>query len=303
MTELTVIFPERWISADKFEQALLRAAPTSFKCNTAITFCIPASGKVMLEAAVRLLSLANQLAAERIAVTLAFEGEQHDAMNWLNRANFFTVLSQQVDVLPYRPDPRDVQQYQGQSKNIVEFKSIGTSYNEEYVQSLPGQLTKALKAVLENYPDSKSLSDVAYLIFGELIRNVYDHSRTELDGFVAMQAYPQGKKVQVVVSDSGIGLLETLRQKVSTHLSDADLLYSLLRGSLNWSKTSGDGLRGCARGALKHQGRVDIRLATCSISLQPSSGSYEREHIRTQSNLALIKGTHICFSFPLDNSP
>ena len=301
MTELTITFPDQWINADKFEQALLwQTVPTSFEPNTAITFCIPTSGKIMVETAIRLLSLINQLAVEGVSVTLTFEGKQNEAMSWLNRANFFSVLSEQVRVLPLRPDSTAFQRYQGQSKNLVEFKSIGLSYNEQYRQSLPSQLANTLEVLMETHPDRKSFSNAAYTIFAELINNVYDHSQTILDGFAALQVYPQGKKVQVVVSDSGIGLLETLRPKVSMHLPDVDLLRLLFRGGLTWSETRGIGLHACAKKALKYHGRVDIRLATCSISLQPSSGSYEKVHL--QANLALIKGTHICFSFPLDKS-
>src|SRR5436853_3936852 len=141
MTELIVTLPEQWINADKFEQALLRqTAPTSFNGSTAIIFRVPPSCKIMVEAAVRLLSLTNQLAALGGAVTLAFEGNQNDAMSWLNRANFFAVLSEQVCVLPSRPDATIVQRYQGQSKNLVEFKSIGSSHDEESIQPLPSQL-------------------------------------------------------------------------------------------------------------------------------------------------------------------
>ncbi len=304
MTALTVTLPDGWVTADKFEQALLlQTASTSLESSTAITFCIPPPCKVMVEAAVRLLSLANQLAAEGLAVTLAFEGEHNEAMNWLHRANFFAVLSEQVGVLPSRPDATVVQQYQGQSKNLVEFKSIGSSYDEESVQPLPPQLARALGAVVETYSGHKGFTNAAHLIFGELINNVYDHSQTALPGFVAMQVYPQGNRVQVVVSDSGVGLLETFRPKVSVPLPDVDLLRSLFHGSLSWHETRGIGLSGCARNALKHQGSVGIRLATCSISLQPVSGSYEGAQIRSQQNLAKIRGTHICFSFPLDTSP
>jgi hypothetical protein len=307
MKELVVTFPEQWITAEKFEQALLRqTAPTSFESSTAITFRIPPFGKVMVEAAIRLLCLANQLAAEGVSVIMEFEGKQNDAMSWLNRANFFSVLSEQVHVLPHHPDSTVVQRYQGQSKNLVEFKSIGSSYDEQYVRSIPSQLADTLEAVLEAYPDRKSLGNATFAIFAELINNVYSHSQTVLDGFAALQVYPQGNKVQIVVSDSGVGLLETLKPKLSRvlgrNLPDEDLLRLLFHRDLAWSETRGIGLCGCAQKTLKYQGNVGLRLATYSITLQPSSGSYEKARVQYQPNLALIKGTHICFTFPLDIS-
>ncbi len=55
-----IIFPDQWINADKFEQTLRQASTNLFSSQGKITFRIPSSCKVMVDAAVRLLSLANQ---------------------------------------------------------------------------------------------------------------------------------------------------------------------------------------------------------------------------------------------------
>jgi anti-sigma regulatory factor (Ser/Thr protein kinase) len=306
MSEHIITLPDQWITADKFEQILRQTSTTTFFKSAGVIFRCTPSCRVMLEAAVRLLSLANQLVAEGIHVSIMFEGKQNKAMGYLNRANFFSLLSEQVQVLPARPDPTYVRHYQGHSKSLVEFTSIGSTYDEQ-VESIPTQLANALESAMGARPDREQLSRTAFTIFAELIANVYDHSRTSLDGFAALQVYAQGGRVQVVVSDSGIGLLETLRPKLftqtTTRLTDVELIRALFRGNLAWNRERrGMGLGGCASNALKYKGSVGIRLARCSVHLKPSHGSYETANVQYQQDLVLIKGTHICFSFPLDTS-
>lgn len=44
----------------------------------------------------------------------------------------------------------------------------------------------------------------------------FDHSDTQLDGYAALQVYPGGNKVSVAVSDSGRGIINTLRPALRT---------------------------------------------------------------------------------------
>lgn len=306
ITEHIITFPEQWITSDIFEQTLQQNSLSPFFDSASVTFRFPPSCYMMVDAAVRLLSLANQLMSERIPVTIIFENELNGVMSYLNRANFFTLLSERVRVLPARPDPAYAKRYQGQNRNLVEFKSIGFNYSD-HVASTPRQLADTLEVALEARPDRASLSSAAYTIFAELITNVHDHSQTILDGFAALQVYPQGKKVQVVVSDSGIGLLETLRPKLLTltskHFTDTELIRALFCDNLDWDKKEkGMGLSQCARTALKYKGSVGIRLGTYGVKLKPSLLGYEANDIQYQQDLFLLKGTHICFSFPLDTS-
>lgn len=301
--EHNVTFPTRWINTTQFEQALSQASTSSFSLSAGVTFHFPASCKLMVSAAVRLLSLANQLTSEGVPVTMAFEDEQNGVMGYLSRANFFTLLSKQVRILPTRPDPAYARRYHGYNKGLVEFEAISNTDSEQN-QDIPTRLADSLKIAMEMRDDHEAFSNAAFTIFGELINNIYDHSQTQLDGFAALQVYPRGDEVQVVVSDSGIGLLETLRPKLLTEtdktLSDAELIRCLFENELQWDhKGNGQGLRECARKALRYNGSVDIRQTTCSVQLRPFHGSYERVNTVYQSNLVGMKGTHVCFSFNL----
>ena len=258
---------------------------------------------MMVGAAVRLLSLANQLTSEGVPVTMMFEDEENGVMGYLSRANFFTLLSKQVRILPTRPDPAYAKRYHGYNKGLVEFEAISSTDTEQN-QDIPTRLADSLEIAMEMRHDHEAFSHAAFTIFGELINNIYDHSQTRLDGFAALQVYQRGDEVQVVVSDSGIGLLETLRPKLFTDtdktLSDAELIRCLFEDELQWDhKGNGQGLHECARRALKYNGNVDIRQATCSVQLRPSYDSYERANTVHQSNLVEMKGTHVCFSFVL----
>jgi hypothetical protein len=217
VTERIITFSDGWITTATFEHDIQHLSRMPLPQVAKIIFFFPKSCKVMVDAAVRLLSLANQLATKGREVVFIFDGEHHEAMSYLNRANFFTCLSSQVQVRPERPDSTYAKFYQGNSKNLVEFKSISPD-DSDASSSIPTQLIKALGAATAARADCHQLCQTAFTLFGELIDNIYSHSQTELDGFAAFQVYRQGKRAQVAVSDSGIGLLETFRPKLLWHI-------------------------------------------------------------------------------------
>lgn len=303
--ERLVLLPDQWTNAVALEQALQHAwreASSPLSKDTPVTFSFPPSCKVMVDVAVRLLSFANQLVAAEIPVTFVFEGKQHEAMSYLNRAYFFPLLSEQVQVLPERPDPTSALRYQGQSSRLIEFKALHPRYNEA-IETVPLQLADALETAIAMYPGSQEFEQTPYTLFSELINNVYDHSQTTLDGYAALQVYR--KRVQVVVSDSGIGLLKTLRPKLLSQetqaLEEAELLRRFLRSEFVWDdRKKGQGLQACARRSLKHWGSMDIRLETSRVFFSPARAGYERLNMQYSQGLVPLRGTHICFSFPLD---
>ncbi len=301
--ERIVLLSKGWVAGSEFEQALRQTHKidsTSLEKPESFLFRFPPSCKIMVDAAVRLLSFANQRVAQGQQVTLLFEGQRHEAMNYLNRANFFALLAEQVQVQPHRPDTSEVKRYQGQNRGLVEFRSIHPLHNQQD-DDIPGQLTKALETAMEKRPDMGYFRHTAYTTFAELVNNIYGHSQTVLSGFAALQVYQQGGRVLVVVSDSGIGLLTTLRPKLMspTPLNDTETLRQLFQGTLTWKHGgAGQGLEECGMRALKLSGSVTIRLETCSVYLTSSDSRSMRAAY--QEHLVPLAGTHICFSFPLD---
>lgn len=304
MADYTITFPDSWIDANGFERTLAQLSINSFTVQDKVTFRFCSSCKIMMDAAARLLSLANQLISTGITTQMIFDGERSDVLNYLNRANFFKLLSEDVIVSPPSTSLRNIQSFHGTNDGLVELDTVGPAESDTKPE-LISRLQKAVGAQFKDYQGVHTLEDAVFTIFSELVNNVHVHSQTELAGCAALQTYRLGKKVQIVVSDSGIGLLETLKPKIYeqdlNNVSDSELIRLLFRNQLEWeNEGKGQGLQNCIKKALKYPGKVDIRLATCGVTLQSKQGRYEMDlNTSYQLNLFHIKGTHICFTFDI----
>jgi len=67
------MFPAQWVNAGKFEKALRESGGPHDASVFEVTFYFPNGCKVMVDAAIRILSLANQLASTTRRVSLEFE--------------------------------------------------------------------------------------------------------------------------------------------------------------------------------------------------------------------------------------
>lgn len=73
--------------------------------------------------------------------------------------------------------------------------------------------------------DKADLRQYLIYLLGEIVRNIKDHSESD-HSYIAAQFYPKHKKTQVVIIDSGIGLLQSLQsryQDLKTHESAISL--------------------------------------------------------------------------------
>lgn len=296
-----VIFPGRWINVLTLDEVLSSSAgPHDPRC-TEITLRFPAGCKVMVDAGVRILSLANQLSSTGRYVTLVFEDGEAGTMGYLNRMGFFDLLSHEIKTVPERPALSGATVYGRRNINLVEFERISPDHRDE---SLPSRLAEPLEPSLRT-PHRRGLGQAAFTIFAELIDNIFQHSATKLDGYAALQVYSNGGRAQVVVSDSGVGILETIRPTLRlprhSKLSDTDLIVEIFRqGISRHGDLRGCGLKGSAAQAIKFNAELEVRLPTCSVRLRPSLDGYKPNTAHCRSNLPLIWGTHICFDFSLD---
>lgn len=268
-----------------------------------VDFRFPVGSKVMIDAAIRLLSLANQLALSSRRVRLVFDAGEVGAMGYLNRIGFFDYLAREIEVLPNRPCHSAAAVFRGGNAGLVEIARINKDHRDH---SLPGRLTEAVKRGCSTRRDVDELAGAAWTIFAELIDNVFSHSQTPLDGYAALQVYPRGDSLMVAVSDSGLGIMETLRPALQTgypdltRLSDLDLLVEIFRqGISRHGADRGDGLRGSAAKAIKFQADLDVRLPTQRVRLTPARGTYAPNTAYCFDRLPLIWGTHIAFTFRL----
>lgn len=273
--------------------------------NFEVKVRVPTGCKIMVDAGVRLLSLANQLDASSRRVVLNFEEGLAGTMGYLNRLGFFDHLSPGVEVLPSRPDKSGAEMYRGTNTELVEIACINPRSRE---QILPTRLADTIEHAMGDHPDRNAIGRAAFTIFGELIDNIFQHSSSQLDGFAALQVYGgRRRKAMVVVSDSGLGLMETLRPALCTEypslrgLSDANLLLETFRkGISRHGQGRGCGLKQCAEQAIKYKSSVEVRLPQSRIQLTPGLGRYELDTAECVDGLPLLWGTHYCFTFQLD---
>jgi hypothetical protein len=185
----------------------------------------------MIDAAIRLLSLANQLAFTTCRVRLDFEEGASGTMGYLNRMGFFDHLAASIDVTPRRPVYSGAELHRGGNAGLVEIARINKDARD---RKLPTRLTEALMRSCCQRADAADLEGAAWTIFAELIDNVFSHSQTPLDGYAALQAYQSGDRLTVAVSDSGLGIMQTLRPPCITsfHAWSVSLMSSF------WSKCS-----------------------------------------------------------------
>ncbi len=98
-----VDLPSGWIAGTSLELALGQQSGPLWSEESAVCFSVPANGAVMVDAGLRLLSLANQLDHIGKRVTLEFCPEDTSTYDYLNRIGFFDGLRPNVAVRPDRP--------------------------------------------------------------------------------------------------------------------------------------------------------------------------------------------------------
>lgn len=298
-------FPKSWISAINLDEVLSaeKIKPHDRRAKQ-IIFIFQNETKVLIDAAVQLLSLANQLIKQKKKVKIVFEGENNDAMGYLNRIGFFEELSKKVKVEPNRPSVPLSKIYKGSNERVVEIKPINPKNKNKH---LPNTLAARLASAETGSIDKEKLHDSAFTVFGELIDNVFQHSSTKINGYAAFQVYPGNNTAKVVVSDSGRGILETikpaLKRKINLRfqgLSDTQLIVEMFKNGISRrGKDRGCGLKACAEEAIKYKADLRVRLNRCAVYLKPSGAQYVPNLTYRFNGLPLIKGTHITFSFHL----
>lgn len=303
MEQTIISLPARWTDASVLEKTLRIGPSPLSNLSSEVSFLVPKNCQLMTDAALRLLSLLNQLDYSTRRVTINFEEKKDGVLPYLERIGFFQSLSPNVLVLPRRPSGLTAVRYRGHNPSVVEIQRI---YRKERDESLPKRLTSAITQACEKRRDVQELEEAAWTIFAELIDNVFTHSETPLDGFAALQVYPRGNCLKVAVSDSGLGMLETLRPALKNEmpklaaLRDVDLIVEVFRQGLSrHGPGRGCGLKGCADKAVKFGAELDVRLPTARVLLIPGSGGYTPNRAFCYSDLPLIWGTHVCFTFNL----
>ena len=125
-----VDFPANWTNAGHFEEALRDSCGPHAQGTHEVTFIFPVGCKIMVDGAVRLLSLANQLACSTKRVRLDFREGEGGTMGYLNRMGFFDQLLGAVEVLPARPSYSGAVLHRGTNSMLVEIAPINKDARE-----------------------------------------------------------------------------------------------------------------------------------------------------------------------------
>lgn len=302
----TVQFPPVWVDTIKLDVALSKSGgPHSPQYNSA-TFMFPADCKIMIDAALRLQSVVNQLLYAGKSVCLVFDGQSDSSVGYLNRMGFFDHLDSSVEVLPSKPESSTAQIFRGTNSDLVEIVSIGPNNKD---RSVPGRMSEALSAKLTHLTNPGSFQMGSFTILSELIGNIYRHSSLELNGFAALQTYRKSNLVKIAVSDSGPGIIETLRPVLVTeypkliHLTDSQLMKEIFRKGLSrfGEGNGGSGLKGCGNWAIKFNASIEVRQNCSRFNILTANNKMKA--IQTVDNLPFIWGTHTCFNFSVDLTP
>jgi len=303
-----------WVSGYWFEKVLLNNKDKLIKDGKLITFTIPKKTSLTVDCLIRMLSYVNQLQDNGYKIKLDFLSEESPAMGYLDRLGFFQRLHEKVKVKPKPPKISGNQKYHGNNGTLVELAAVNSV--EEPSADLSDRLSNAIITFIKKERPNLSAEDILRLdtiyktLFYELINNIHEHSKTKLDGLVGLQAYGGATpRIEIVVCDSGIGLLETLKGSLKTHnakysdYSDLMLVEEMFNegiSSKNPDEYAGSGLKTCFTQAKKMGSGLAIRISESQFSIREMD--IENDDIgvlRFMGDLLPVSGTFICFSIPV----
>lgn len=314
-----------WLNAAKIEQKLKQYPDLIHqKCEIEFNF----SNKFLfLDCILKILSLVNQLATAGAKVTIRFD-EDSNGFNYLQRCGFFDNILEAVTILPYRPEESLAKKYNSNSAALVEIFPIKGAYEGS---ELP-RLKECISAQLSEEENEAILKKISHLI-SELITNIRDHGQSKLDGYVVLQMYnmPNAKKIVVSVSDSGLGLLTTLRNEASKVAKYKDIFaqlnstgkssdVNLLTYILNHGGISRTGLDGRGMG-LERSSKFLAKISSEDTNLRSSNlrsitlsirqndneitfpygeGALISDQAKLEEGLVFLQGTHYVLTIILD---
>lgn len=301
---------DQWMDCYSFENSLLSAGSPLDNEFDSVVFVIPKNCKILLDAAARFLALCNQLAHKGSEVTVDFS-DCSSTLKYFDRIGFIDHLDENVKLLPQRPSVSRANIYKGNSEVMVEFGGvIPDKEKNKGDKDLINQLTNCFVG-----QSHQKFEAAASTVFGELIGNIPEHGKSPLEGFAALQKYGGRRNhIQTVVSDSGLGIVGTLKPSLSKHYPvlhkklgalnndklDMELVTEVLtKGEISrFGSGRGLGFKSSRKQATKFDARLSVRQRNFSLAIEYKGG--EIFDVKRNSNLASIYGTHLCFDFFID---
>ncbi len=156
------------------------------------------------------------------------------------------------------------------SDRIIKLVNISTDRPD---RTVPSRLTDTILNAVKNSSFTKRFNIAAFTILGELIDNILQHSSTKINSFAGVEISDGGKIIRIAISDSGTGILQTLRPALTTEfpklnrLKDTELLLEVFKkGVSRHGRGRGCGLKTSADWAIKFDATLEIRLSNTRIT-------------------------------------
>jgi hypothetical protein len=267
-----------------------------------IVFSFASDVFYLVDGALQILTLANYLVKCGKVVRLEFDGLFSDGKSYLERLGFFDKLDPSIGVSPFGVQGTSLATvYGGQSNNLVEIHSIEpTDVECEKFFSIPIRVAECVESAFEGLPIQASVKTACMTLVSELGQNIILHSKTRIDGFIALQKFQTNLKI--AVSDCGSGILDTikpvLKEQRLKDLADSELLLEMFnRGKISRTGDGGSGLYTSAQQSLKFKAEMWLRLPTCQVYLRPEKKGYGVASFK--ENAAYLPGTHFSFRYLL----
>ncbi|WP_323739841.1 ATP-binding protein [Acinetobacter oleivorans] len=315
--EISFISNSSWLSASHIEHAL-KKHPELLNLSSNVIFDF-SNKSLFLDCILKILSITNQLVNAGSKVTLKFD-EDSESIGYLSRCGFFDKIHEDVDVLPGRPEISLAKLHNANSETLFEIISINANYDESYLE----RLDELMEAKLSDGDKDFLLNKLSTFI-GEIVGNIRDHGLSNIDGYIALQIYSSGKIV-IAISDSGAGLITTLRDEALIYyqanpelrvLKDPTLTndIELLKYVFNKGRISRTGLDERGLGLSRTNNvlkkisntkvtniNLTIRQQTNEIHFPFGIDGIETLGCRTKQDLTFIKGTHFVLTIQLDKN-
>lgn len=303
-----VDFPRRWLTPIDFEGVVSRQAfGVHLRRGGTVVVSFPEGARVPAGLGLWLLSFLNQL-ADRGAGHIHLEfAEVAGLFGYMDRSGFLQLLSDNITTEPERPAISTAEAHRGEAIGLVEIAELRRGVG---VRERQGVIGAVVDKLIGFYPSGREktrrLQNHLFTVLGELVDNVFSHSRTRLPGYVSLQAYRKEERrprIQVAVSDSGIGIPASIREtrgRVVAGLGDAQIVLEAFRQGLSRHGSAaghGCGLTHCASLAARYGSTLYVRTPTAQVVLDPATGSRPYHNAQIIETVAELAGTHLYWDF------
>lgn len=281
-----VILPFGWVDSGLFDESVHeRVSPQ----DTALRINVTAGAKLTVDAAIRLLTFAEEWTESGKELEIKFSDSHDMSLARLHRIGYFDFLpASAVLVGTTSKNPSDPQ-------GLFEIVQVTGAKPE-----LPPIIFEQL---LMQYSSRVVAMDVVNII-DELLTNILEHSGRG-DGYVGMQLSQCSRIATIVASDRGTGLLESLSSQLQdleiNDLGKDQLLNKLLNEGLSIKKyrPSETGLSRAARRASKYRPVISICLEHIHADIELTPYGYQVTRLVEVESF--VKGTTITFDLDLDH--